>query len=128
MKCPLCGLEYDLEKAEAACASACPLWKKCDLVRCPNCLYETVLEPAWFRRLFASPCPLTDLPTGREAQVSRIETSDRDALLKIIAMGVLPETRILLVQKFPSVVLEIGSARFSVDEELARRIHVREAG
>ena len=126
MKCPLCGVEYDLEKAEAACAAACPLWKNCDLVRCPNCLYETVLEPAWVRRLFASPCSLVDLPPGHEAEVSRIETDDRDALRKIIAMGVLPETKILLVQKFTSVVFEIGSARFSVDEDLARRIYVRE--
>ncbi|MBI2094720.1 MAG: ferrous iron transport protein A [Candidatus Omnitrophica bacterium] len=122
----MCGLEYDLKKAEAACEAACPLWKKCDLVRCPNCFYETVLEPAWFRRLFAPPCSLADLPPGRQAQVSRIETDDRDALRKIIAMGVLPETKILLVQKFPGIVFEIGSARFSVDEELARRIHVRE--
>ena len=52
MKCPLCGLEFDQAKAEAACAAGCRLSKTCDLVTCPNCYYEMVLEPQWYKNLF----------------------------------------------------------------------------
>ncbi len=50
MKCSLCGLEFDEKKAAAAC-DGCFLNKNCNLVRCPNCNYEMVLEPQWIKRL-----------------------------------------------------------------------------
>ncbi|MFH1650673.1 MAG: hypothetical protein ABID87_01000 [Chloroflexota bacterium] len=43
MKCPLCGLEFNPDEAQAACAS-CPLARGCHLVRCPNCGYEIPRE------------------------------------------------------------------------------------
>ncbi len=50
MKCALCGHEFDETQAQAACAG-CIIAKRCGLVRCPNCGYETVPEPAWFKKL-----------------------------------------------------------------------------
>lgn len=43
MKCPLCGAEFTREDGVAACAG-CPLARRCALVRCPRCGYETVAE------------------------------------------------------------------------------------
>ncbi len=51
MKCALCGHEFDEAGAQAACAN-CVLAQGCRRVRCPNCGYETLPEPAWLRRLF----------------------------------------------------------------------------
>lgn len=50
MKCTLCGYEFDEKKAQAAC-SGCSLVKKCDLIRCPNCNFEMIPEPAWLKKL-----------------------------------------------------------------------------
>ena len=41
LRCPLCGVTYPLSEAEDACGG-CPLKGNCELVRCPNCGFETV--------------------------------------------------------------------------------------
>jgi Fe2+ transport system protein FeoA len=134
VKCPLCGLEFEKEVAENLCAAKCPIWHDCDMVRCPNCYYESVAEPEWYAKLFPKAGkerqdkravqPLSDWPSGVPAVVTRLLTDDRDALQKILAMGVLPQTRLKLIAKFPSFVFEIDERRFLIDEELAKRIYV----
>ena len=45
MKCALCGFEYDENNVVKAC-SGCPMSRgKCKLQKCPNCGYETPVEP-----------------------------------------------------------------------------------
>ncbi len=48
MKCSLCGFNFNEEKAEAGCAG-CGLIKKCGLIKCPNCGFETPVEPKWLK-------------------------------------------------------------------------------
>ncbi len=48
MICPLCGYEYDMQKAESDCETRCRLWRKCGLASCPNCFYERVIDPGWY--------------------------------------------------------------------------------
>lgn len=69
--------------------------------------------------------PLTDLEVHKKAKVSYLHTYNRNELQKIIAMGVLPNTEITLIQKFPSYVFQIGKSQFAVDRELASCIYVR---
>lgn len=40
LKCPLCGFEFKPEENPAC--SSCPFQKKCQVVCCPNCGYQTV--------------------------------------------------------------------------------------
>jgi len=40
MKCALCGYAFSVEQSKGACRG-CPFHRKCRLVRCPNCGYET---------------------------------------------------------------------------------------
>lgn len=40
MKCALCGYAFSAEQAATAC-EGCPFHRKCRLIRCPNCGYET---------------------------------------------------------------------------------------
>jgi rubredoxin len=56
MKCPLCGYQFQEESGKVAC-KGCPLAGSCHMVRCPNCGYDTPVEPklvkafkAWRRR------------------------------------------------------------------------------
>lgn len=69
--------------------------------------------------------PLTDLDENKKAKISYLQTASQDALQKIIAMGALPKTEIVLKQKFPSYVFQIGKSQFAVDKELASCIYVR---
>lgn len=69
--------------------------------------------------------PLSELETNQKAVISYLHTHDRDALQKLIAMGVLPKTDLILLQRFPTLVLQIGKSQFAIDKELASHVHVR---
>jgi DtxR family Mn-dependent transcriptional regulator len=69
--------------------------------------------------------PLTDLGKHRKAEVSYLQTQNRNALKKFIAMGVLPKTRVSIIQRFPSYVLQVGKSQFAIDRELAGNVYVR---
>ena len=69
--------------------------------------------------------PLTDLGKNKKARVSYLQTQNRSALQKMIAMGILPRTNINLIQKFPSYVIQIGKSQFTIDKELAGNVYVR---
>lgn len=71
--------------------------------------------------------PLTELDINKKAKVSYLQTHDNSALQKIMAIGILPHTDIMLIQKFPSYVLKISKSQFAVDKELASQIYVRAA-
>jgi DtxR family Mn-dependent transcriptional regulator len=71
--------------------------------------------------------PVTDLAKNKGATVAYIQTQEKSALQKMIAMGILPNVKIRVLQKFPSYVLQMGKSQFAVDKELAGRIFVRAA-
>lgn len=50
MKCTLCGHVYDKNEQNRACA-ACLFAGKCNLLRCPNCGFESVPDPEWITKL-----------------------------------------------------------------------------
>lgn len=68
--------------------------------------------------------PLTQLKVNKKAKISYLQTQDRDILQKLIAMGTLPKTEIMITQKFPSYVFQIGKSQFTIDKELASCIYV----
>ncbi|MFZ2654558.1 MAG: hypothetical protein WAX69_06540 [Victivallales bacterium] len=50
MRCSLCGNEFDENSAASSC-EGCIMAKKCRMVKCPNCGYETPKEPEWIKRI-----------------------------------------------------------------------------
>lgn len=68
---------------------------------------------------------LIDLPLNKKAKVSYLQTLDRGILQKIMAIGALPNTDIILIHKFPSYVMQIGKSQFAIDKELASHIYAR---
>ena len=68
---------------------------------------------------------LAEWPLRKKAVVSHVHTKDRNALQKIIAMGLLPKTEVILLQRFPSYVFQIQNTRFSIDKELASLIFLQ---
>lgn len=69
--------------------------------------------------------PLAELEVNKKGKIAYLHTGNRDILQKIIAMGVLPKTEVLLIQKFPSYVIQVGKSQFAIDEEVASHIYVR---
>jgi len=44
---------------------------------------------------------------------------------KLMSMGVLPGSHVILIQNIPSYIFKVGHSQFAVDDVLAREIHIR---
>jgi len=68
--------------------------------------------------------PLADLAPGQSGVIAYLQTQQPELLQRLLAMGALPGAPILLRQRFPSFVVEVGHAQVALDEETARDIYV----
>lgn len=68
---------------------------------------------------------LTEFRPGQEGEIAYIQTDDDKKMQKLMAMGVLPGNRILLIQAFPSYIFRVGFSEFAIDSNLAREIFIR---
>ncbi len=68
---------------------------------------------------------LADMRVNQKGKVAYLQTKDPKQLQKLMAMGILPGVAIVLLQKFPSYVFQVGQSQFAVDTELAEPILVR---
>jgi DtxR family transcriptional regulator, Mn-dependent transcriptional regulator len=69
--------------------------------------------------------PLAELEPGKHADIAYLHTHDKAALQKLIAMGALPKTDIVILQRRPTLVFQIGRSQFAIDDELAAHVFVR---
>ncbi|HEX9022549.1 MAG TPA: metal-dependent transcriptional regulator [Geobacteraceae bacterium] len=69
--------------------------------------------------------PLTELKSNEEGEIAYIQTDDSKKMQKLMAMGVLPGNRIVLMQTFPSYIFRVGFSEFAIDTNMAREIFVR---
>jgi DtxR family transcriptional regulator, Mn-dependent transcriptional regulator len=72
--------------------------------------------------------PLSDGRIGAEGVVVYLRTRDRRDVQKLMALGILPGVPIRLIRRFPSYVFQLGFSQFTVDRDLAEKIHVRWGG
>ncbi|MCX5685235.1 MAG: metal-dependent transcriptional regulator [Planctomycetota bacterium] len=68
--------------------------------------------------------PLSEGPVEGEGVVAYLSTRNRRDIQKLMAMGILPGSRIQLIRRFPSYVFQVGFSQFTVDESLASVIYV----
>ncbi len=69
--------------------------------------------------------PLADLQPDQGGAIAYIQSRRGETLQRLLAMGALPGTRIVLRQRFPSFVFDLGEGRVAVDAETAGDIYVR---
>ena len=69
--------------------------------------------------------PLTELKSREEGEIAYILTEDSKKMQKLMAMGVLPGNRIVLMQSFPSYIFRVGFSEFAIDSAMAKEIFVR---
>ena len=68
---------------------------------------------------------LTEFKSGQEGEIAYIQTNDNKKMQKLMAMGVLPGNRIILMQAYPSYIFRVGYSEFAIDSNLAKEIFVR---
>jgi DtxR family Mn-dependent transcriptional regulator len=69
--------------------------------------------------------PLSAGQVRGEGSVVYLSTRDEREIQKLMALGILPGVRIRLLRRFPSFVFQVGYSQFTVDRQLAQKIHVR---
>jgi len=69
--------------------------------------------------------PLADLRVGSEGRIVFIQGARQPRLDRLATLGVLPGSKVRLVQRHPSVVLDAGETTLALDPEIARAIYVR---
>ncbi len=69
--------------------------------------------------------PLCEMKPGQTGQIAYIQMNDSRKMDKILAMGILPNLKIALIRRQPSVVFQVGHSQFAVDEDIASEIYVR---
>jgi Fe2+ transport system protein FeoA len=141
LTCPMCGFEFDRD--DTLCAHGCPLGPVCNLLRCPSCEYEFPETPrrvSWLAKLFGRREPaegesrlpaevrrVTELRRGEEAEVLCLGDTRSPRLGSLAAFGVVPGSRISLVQTRPSCVIRVGETETAIDREIGEEILVRPA-
>ncbi|GAB4321267.1 MAG: hypothetical protein Kow0059_15890 [Candidatus Sumerlaeia bacterium] len=68
--------------------------------------------------------PLFCVEPGRPVTIARLDTTQREGLRRLVAMGLLPQTRITLLRRYPTPVVQLGHSQFAIDRELAELVFV----
>lgn len=68
---------------------------------------------------------LTELKAGERGEIAYLAATDAGKMQKLMSMGVLPGSDLLVTRTFPSYVFKVGYSEFAVDSELGREIFVR---
>ncbi len=68
---------------------------------------------------------LTEFEVGKRCKIVFIQQSDASRISRLSSIGIIPGSVIRLIQKKPSVVLQIDETTIAVDPELARDIFVK---
>ena len=66
---------------------------------------------------------LKDLNRGEVATIVSLQGHTGDSK-KLLAMGILPGSKISLLQKYPSYIFQVGNSQFVGDEQMASSIQV----
>jgi DtxR family transcriptional regulator, Mn-dependent transcriptional regulator len=67
---------------------------------------------------------LSELARGTRCTVIRLELAAVERVRRLVALGVMPGSELVVHQTWPSTVFKMGFSEFAVDEELASAIVV----
>lgn len=68
---------------------------------------------------------LTELKPGERGEIAYLSATDVSKMQKLMSMGVLPGSELMVSRTFPSYIFKVGHSEFAVDGELAREIYIR---
>jgi DtxR family Mn-dependent transcriptional regulator len=68
---------------------------------------------------------LNDFEVGKQCKIVFITPSEAARIVRLSSIGIIPGTIIKLLQKRPSIVLQIDETTIAIDPELAKEIFVK---
>ena len=86
---------------------------------------EAEERPAPPRRPGRSLVPLAHVPEGMEAEVSALEGMPPRRLARLSAFGLVPGSRVRVLQRRPAPVIRVGETELALGEEILAQIWVR---
>lgn len=145
VRCGLCGHRFD--PGALACHAECPLGAHCTLICCPRCGYQVVDTGRTFlgrllgRLLRSRPepapgplgprpaerretIPLSHVLPGREVEVVALRDLPGPRASRLAAFGIVPGSRIEVLQRRPTPVIRIGETEIALGPEVLERIEV----
>lgn len=144
MRCPVCN---DQLKDEIPTCGSCPVNSGCSMLCCTNCGYQTVAPRStlvnWVQRILGrkqpdalsnftsvgpaverAPVALANLPSGTRVGIAYLADTLRSAR-KLESLGLVPGGKLTLVQKRPTLVVEVDGTTLALETEVGRDIFVR---
>lgn len=67
---------------------------------------------------------LSTVTIGQPQTVVHLETDEHNVIRKLMALGIMPGSSLVLEQRFPSYVIKVGHTRTALDRETAASIFV----
>lgn len=68
---------------------------------------------------------LSVIEIGQPKTIVGYQTQDSDLLRKLVTLGIMPGIEIILEQRFPSYIIQLGYTRTAIDRETAESIFVQ---
>lgn len=68
---------------------------------------------------------LVEMKKYEKAKIMHIRTEDATKLRKLMAFGIMPGLEISVLQKYPSVVIQVGFTQVALDDDIASEILVQ---
>lgn len=138
MRCQLCAYEFD--ETQLRCHTSCPFNEHCAVICCPNCGYQVVDDSKsrlaeMVRRLLQSRvgakrsarpacCPLNQLNVGEAGKLISIESVKSNRVERLQIFGLIPGSRLVLKQRYPEFILEVGHTELTIERDVAAEILV----
>ena len=62
---------------------------------------------------------------GQSQTVVHLETDEHNVMRKLMALGIMPGSSLILEQRFPSYIIKVGHTRTALDAKTAGSIFVK---
>lgn len=69
--------------------------------------------------------PLFELNPGEKGRITFISSHDKRRLQRLSSLGIVPDGEVILNQKLPSVVIQVGETEIALDKDIVSEIYVK---
>lgn len=69
--------------------------------------------------------PLNELNPGEKGRITFISSRDKRRLQRISSLGIVPDGEVVLNQKLPTIVIQVGETEIALDKDIVSEIYVK---
>ncbi len=69
--------------------------------------------------------PLFELNPGEKGRITFISSRDKRRLQRLSSLGIIPDGEVVLNQKLPTVVIQVGETEIALDKDIVSEIYVK---